>query len=400
MLPQELFDLIVDHIPTEDHETLRAFSYAFRGLAARARLRVLRSLRIRPSRSDTATHNKCQKLLKLLETQKDVGALVQALYIIEGSARYVVKASRTLSLILPHLINLRHFSFVGTTEAIEWAALSRSLRTALKQVAPQLETLYLRGILVKDSVNKSEIREILAIAAVAKRLKRFSLCLGGGYSFWMPSGQVLPFSPNRTAQLESLAVNTLTLANSLLSKLDLSCLRTVSLGEMYSDGLRPLLTNHLSRAILLEEMNIWCLDELPMTVPLGLSHFPLLHSLRLSARFVPATLHKLMEECNDAPSLRRVVFGARYMYGHINMVEELAAWTPFCDAVRRRRSTLQHIEIAIEGMRTQSAATNLCNTLVTVLRRLEAQDLVVVSDTFPISSSLILQAFEPAHPTP
>ncbi|KAJ7061010.1 hypothetical protein C8F01DRAFT_1253482 [Mycena amicta] len=297
LLPQELLDIIVDYILDDDLITLKSCSHSFRGLSTAARIRFLHTIRL------TSSHNNTRSFLRFLESPRQPGALVHTLYLAEGQAPWIVQAARTLSLILPHLVNLRQFSLHAV---IEWRKLSKYFRNAVQATAPQLETLFIRGIWLNIM---DEIHEILAIFSASRKLKRMSLCFDLKHNGF--AKKPLVFSPDWTPQLEVLAFadhyNTAPLAAALsASNADWSRLRTLSLANMDPSHVKSFLKD-LPTPNVVGELNIWCPTPFFMLSPLGLALFPRLRALRITAGFTNLILQQLLDECIAAPVLQSLV---------------------------------------------------------------------------------------------
>ncbi|KAF7319139.1 hypothetical protein HMN09_00250300 [Mycena chlorophos] len=263
MLPQELFDEIVERVPEHDHETLRACWASSRVLAATARPRCFRSVHVDMTGLQSA------RLLNLLSAQPEIGGLVHALYLVVGSPhseivswaslgleRHELQATASgrdtdiLSALVSYLVNIRHFSFAAP---LDWNDVPATFRTTLAGIAPQLETLYLRRIYV--NVASAQLwKDFQQTYSAARNLKRISLCI---YSYSPLAALPLPL--DFAAPLESLAFCDYAssgLAKGLLSSSRLGRLRTLSLGYPEVSQVRNLLAQ-LPADNIIEELNIW-----------------------------------------------------------------------------------------------------------------------------------------------
>ncbi|KAJ7131707.1 hypothetical protein C8R43DRAFT_657570 [Mycena crocata] len=265
-LPQELLDLIVEEIP-DDLSTFKACSLTSRAFVTSARARLFHTVRLLPpSRYPTAKETTpCQKFYKLLSSCPHLAVLVKDLRIVEGNdrdqewqgldnsgARWISKASRTLSLILP-LLHLERFCFQAKPK-LDWETLSRSLKSALKDLfaAPQLRVLVLRGIVIKTPQNLiSMITEgnglrSLALSYIMARRRVPELSIPSG---WQPRLQSLAFSDHYTSARFARAL--------MASNIDFSHLRSLSLSGLNNPEIRALLEAFPPTNIV-DTLRIWC----------------------------------------------------------------------------------------------------------------------------------------------
>nr|GAT59246.1 predicted protein [Mycena chlorophos] len=279
MLPQELFDEIVERVPEHDHKTLRACWASSRALAATARPRCFRSVHVDMSGLQSA------RLLNLLSAQPEIGGLVHALYLVVGSPHseivswaslgHELQATASggetdiLSALVSYLVNIRHFSFAAP---LDWNDVPATFRTTLAGMTPQLETLYLRRIYV-DVASAQLWKDFQQTYSAARNLKRLSLCI---YSY--SPLVALPLPLDFAARLESLAFcdyASSSLAKGLLSSSGLGRLRTLSLGYPEVSQVKNLLAR-LPADNIIEELNIWCIHagRAIITEPFGFIFFP------------------------------------------------------------------------------------------------------------------------------
>ncbi|KAJ7108639.1 hypothetical protein C8R44DRAFT_294536 [Mycena epipterygia] len=260
LLPQELFDIIVQQIG-DDSNTLSACLLTCSGLAAPARARIFSTVRLTPPALRSRTTTRCQKFYSLVTSNPHLALLVKDLQIVEGNDRdfesgavWVVKASRTLSLILP-LLSLKRLS-IQANPKLEWERLSRSFRAALKDVlcSPQLEVLRLRGIVLNAP---SDLYDLLSMVTEIKALKGLSLSyklrssLATAISIppgWRPQLQSLAFSDHYTSGHFARMLST--------SNVDFSRLRSLSCSGLHSSHINALL-KALPPQNVLESLNIW-----------------------------------------------------------------------------------------------------------------------------------------------
>ncbi|KAJ7060992.1 hypothetical protein C8F01DRAFT_178675 [Mycena amicta] len=407
MLPPELLDIIVEYIPNDDLLTLKACASAFRGLNVSARIRLHRRIRIVDSDSShssgAAAQNKCQRLLHIFESHPgNFSKLVQILEITEVREYrppWVPKASAsTLPSILSHLVNLRHFSMKGATQPIHWGKLSSLFKTALHKMAPQLKTLYLRGISL-NSVD--EIHEVVALVAAARNVRQLSLCLN--VKEGIPAEALPSFPPDWTSEFETLALggdHSMLTADFLGPKMNLDFLRILSLANVpYHDVL--LFLKELDPDNKIEELSLW-FSTLPFFAQfLDLSALTNLRTLRVAADFFAATLERLVRDCGAVPALETLVcatthcmyFPTRKPASHTD-VQDIISWTPFCEAVRM--SSLQRVEVVIHNHDPNSCAVRR-EVFESVLSKVGAPNTIVVRDEYPF---LTLAAFDGSHPIP
>ncbi|KAF7326050.1 hypothetical protein MKEN_00455900 [Mycena kentingensis (nom. inval.)] len=392
MLPQELLDLVVDNVPSSDRATLRACSRAFRGIAARARTRLLRSMQLTPITSEATAHTKGPKLLKLLESEREIGSLVQALHIVEGrdpTLPWIAKASRTLGLILPHLVNLRHFSLLGIR--LGWSTLLRSFRSAINDVAPRLETLYLRGL---ELANPTDGREVCALFTKARNLLRLGIVLSTGSQF-LP---ITPFCPSPPWTLQVIAFAEHWRANStfktLLSSANITMLHTLSLYETDWARVATLLQDLPAKNVV-EQLNIWVYGSFSAT-PLGLARLNCLRSLRICSAF-SYEISDLVTECSTVPSLERLTMASSYLHSFpLNApIVRPMLWQAFWTAVKARPSTLRFVELYLSSQfQDQASARQKADVFRDLSHQAGVEDLVVRGDI----SYVDIVNFEDAYP--
>ncbi|KAF7316139.1 hypothetical protein MIND_00132000 [Mycena indigotica] len=361
-IPQELLDLIVHYIPNDADldNTLRVCTYTFRGLAGPARLRLLRSLQLTPIVTNGGIHmaNKCQRLLKLLDSPRNMGALIHALHIVESPSDelpWIVKASRTLSLILPSLVNLRHFYLRSKLQTLQWELFSRSFKAAIEKIASQLDTLSLRGVFIKltDTAHR---QQILAIIAKSPKLTRVVLCFREP---WYYEEAEFPLLPERQAGggLESLVVGGRSMPTQVVfGPLDLTFLRVLAV-QSHSESLTPLV-QVCARAKMLEELYMWPGTQYGLQLgSIGLSAFPRLRVLHICDRWEPPSLRQVVEECCTIPTLQHVSFEFRMYVSSIPRpsmsADQIDAWNALGAAVTARPSTLEDVRVTIPVLYAQ-----------------------------------------------
>ncbi|KAJ6588074.1 hypothetical protein B0H19DRAFT_1366790 [Mycena capillaripes] len=170
-LPQELVDIIIDHLHN-DIPSLKSCSLAAHSFLASARIHIFNKIEIKPPHS-FSFRTPCQKFHQLLTSSPHITPLVDELCIVlVGSERsfergsdgqYLedrhvpwIMAEGTLSLILP-LLDLKRLSIVENAPwnwsssgrfSMNWDNLRGQLKTTLADVfsSPRLQSVHLRGM--------------------------------------------------------------------------------------------------------------------------------------------------------------------------------------------------------------------------------------------------------------
>ncbi|KAJ7766383.1 hypothetical protein DFH07DRAFT_955434 [Mycena maculata] len=195
LIPQELIDLIVDHL-RGDISTLKSCCLAARAFAHSAQAHVFSKIAILPPSLHGAGPSPCQKLYKLLTSSPDLAPLVNELYIVivgsetsfdyNSDGQYLVRphapwlmSGRSLALVLP-LLKLKRIALVekGPWEwnmrgeyGMNWNRMGRTLKSALTAVfsSPLLESVHLRGIVVDSPA------QLFSLFSETTSLKEMSL---------------------------------------------------------------------------------------------------------------------------------------------------------------------------------------------------------------------------------
>ncbi|KAJ7766382.1 hypothetical protein DFH07DRAFT_955433 [Mycena maculata] len=198
MPPQELIDLIVDHL-SGDISTLKSCCLAARAFVPSAQAHVFNKIDILPPSLDGARPSPCEKLYKLLTTSPHLTPLVNELnivivgsetsfdfnsdgeYLVEPHVPWIMSegSEGSLALVL-RLLDLKRIAILenGPWEwntlrafSMNWNKMGQALKSALAAVfsSPLLESVHLRGIIVESPA------QLFSLFSEATSLKEMSL---------------------------------------------------------------------------------------------------------------------------------------------------------------------------------------------------------------------------------
>ncbi|KAF7326026.1 hypothetical protein MKEN_00453500 [Mycena kentingensis (nom. inval.)] len=402
-LPQELLDLTIGFIPAEDFTTLASCCSASRRLRASARPRAFQTISLTPpSRSIANSETVAYRFRALLERFPDVAELVQCLHILEGASdaedrrlrgsfRWVVEGSRTLSLILPLLVNLRQLSIQGGNALVRWESLNRRLRSLLSEIAPKLQELHLVGVMFGTTAHLNDALSLIRSIPAANLTRLFlSFEIDGRPTSLSPD--MLTSADGGKPQLQNLACSNYDVRGGGMPRLlqtsfDLTRLRCLSFSGLRDPEIR-ILFDALPAQNVVERLNIWGIsDDSQEALKFG-THLPRLEALYLSGYANLATFTCNLDEALSIPTL--ALDGITIQFPHFVYVHHTTRdhWSRLIDTLRQHRGQVQsmsRLEVHVSGW-SDIAARNAARWREEVeglVRQLGGADLIQFVDVFP-----------------
>ncbi|KAF7366884.1 hypothetical protein MSAN_00947100 [Mycena sanguinolenta] len=224
-LPQELLDIVVDHLHDDPH-SLKSCALAARAFLISARIHIFRRIEILPPKPKTTpSPSPCQNLLALLTSSPHLPPLVEELCVVSrGSSsnessgpdktsilegpRSWIMTDDSLSLILP-LLNLKRISLIENTPSwgtsVRWNDVPYPLYTALTATfrSPRLKAIHLRGMIVDSPAQLlSLFRDAASLTELSLSRVRFTKIPPHTTSLW-PDLDARPWRPRLRTLLVS-----------------------------------------------------------------------------------------------------------------------------------------------------------------------------------------------------